>query len=205
MDFAEELNANMQFYGGLFTQSVIFVDGLKHRHIQRRFWTHFQQIQKFSDIPTHQYRWNQIFAKFIVFFFVFLVNAYSMVREMPTLFQLQIGSAVIAMRMYHIRIFHYMICSEIVRVNVKCMETRAIEAVILRGAAGRAVAEIRVIHHLTTKMIVCMNDAFGYSQLDTLLFSFFLPLTDLNWAYMRYHNLAPIDKISETFHRFVCG
>lgn len=97
-----------------------------------------------------------------------------------------------------------MIHMEIVRVNVKSMQMRAIEAAILQGAAGHALAEIRIIYHMTFEMVDCLNDVFGYSQFETLLFCYFLPLTDLNWAYMSYQRQAPMDRISKANHWFLC-
>lgn len=104
MEFAAELNANMQFYGGLFTQTVIFIDGLVQRQAQRKFWMYFQQFQRLFGVPTNQYRWNRILVKFYMLLLLFILNACSMVQEMPTIFQIQICTAIIATRMYHIRI-----------------------------------------------------------------------------------------------------
>lgn len=168
-----------------------------YRRAQREFWTcDSQHIRNLCREPLEQGKWNGILLRFMTLLITFIVNVLASLHEASTRDKIRVPAAIIATRLHHIRIIQYMICMEMIRVNLKVIGARAIRAGILQGAIKQCLAEIRSIHHVTLRMNDYMNDEFGYSQLQVVVFCYFIPLTDLNWTYMSFYYRDVSNKIS---------
>lgn len=201
------LNATVQLLAGLITYAVIFVDALANRRAQRAFWTYDSVHQReLHREPLKGRKWNGILLKVVILLITFIVNVSVSLQGTSIGFKVRTMPAVIATRMYHIRIIQYMICMEVMRENIRVMRTRAIEAGMLQGVEKQCLVDIRSKHRAILHMADCLNDAFGYSQFQLVVLCYFIPLTDLNWTYISYHLQDFLEKTSmemPSFH-FSC-
>lgn len=193
--FAVRLNTHMQYYGGLFTHTVIYIDGIIHRREQRIFWKYFQKFRDLSE--NNLYKWNSPIIMITSLSIIFLLHMLLSVWDQSSKDQVIIITAVVVTRIYHIRIIQYVTYMEIVRANIEMMRLRTIEATVLRGVVKELLKEVRVIHQMTIVMVDCFNTIFGYSQFEVVLFCFFLLLTDLNWGYLNFNTTDWINMACE--------
>lgn len=121
--------------------------------------------------------------KLVILLITFIVNVSVSLKGTSVGFKVRTIPAVIATRMYHIRIIQYMICMEVIRQHIQVMQTRASGAGMLQAVEKQCFVDIRSIHRAILHMADCLNVAFGYSQFQLVVLCYFIPLTDLNWTY----------------------
>lgn len=197
MNFAEGLNAKMQFAAASFMQTITFVDAFVHRGDQRRLWAYARVASELLHIQSDGYEWNRIVFIFMGLLLVFVVHGLTTTWAQSYTYKVQVLIPMILIRMYHIRIVQFMVAMELVWVNVKQMKGRAMEAVILRGTVKDSLKSVRDIHGMTLRMVDCLNDIFGYSQFAIVMFCFFVLLTDYNWAYLNFIRQIPSERTSK--------
>lgn len=192
MNFAEGLNSRVQFAGAIFTQTIMFIDAFVHRSDQRKLWAYAQV----ASGALHIHRWKRILFIFSKLLIIFIVHGLSTTWAYSYTYKAQVLIPMILMRMYHIRIIQYMIAMELVCVNIKHMKWRATEAIVLRGTVKESLKGVRDIHGITLNMVDCLNDIFGYSQFQVVVFCFFVLVTDYNWAYLNFIRQIPSERTS---------
>lgn len=195
MQFSQALNANMQFFSGFFTYTVIFIDAFTHRRVQRRFWTHVQQFYRSLSVSSNQCKWKRIILKILMLLIAFTLNGLAVTWRLSRTSTAQIWTAIIATRMYQVRIMQYMIYMEIVRGNIKRMRTQMTQINNFPTKTKQTLKKIRTIHEMMWHMVNCLNEIFGYSQVLVVLLCYFLALTNLDWMYIALREYTSINKL----------
>lgn len=184
LSIADQINSNLQVYGGLLTYSIIVIDAIIYRRKHSKFWLQFQECFTLFKLHQTYYKWNQIILQFVVLFVIFCINVSIALTIISIDDMIELVAVFIVVRMYHIRIIQYVIYVEIIRGNIKMIYLRIIELAVSRGKEIEFLKEIRGIYLNTFDMVDGLNESFGVSQCAVVSFCFFLLLSDTNWSYL---------------------
>lgn len=129
---------------------MIFVDAFMRRREQRMFWAYFREYHEFRTFFTNGIALSLNIPRCSSFIIHTLLATW---KEQAT-----IATAIVVIRIYHIRIIHYIV--QVIRANIVVMQRRTNEATVLRGVVKKSPQEVLVIHEITIKMVECSNTIF---------------------------------------------
>lgn len=214
-EFLEIFNQILQYLAALFTYLLTIVDSFVHRRAHTRFWNLVQRIdQNFyqqSRFTFRCYGW-----KFIEFFSVMSLSTYLISTVSNNTFFLLICVYDI---IGEVRVFYYLFCLEILHFQLKMIET---EMKIIQNNLNQTKVDysnpaqfsestnrvsfefelqrlkwIRGYFHCAYEMVNLLNEIFGWSQVQTISFLFYLLLTNLNWVYMNFYTCTAVQFIGK--------
>lgn len=192
------VNNSLHYSTALVTYWSILIESYTQRQMQRKFWEAITCIdEEFHDhtrftLSSYLFRLIELFTIFSIIqmgiagYFVSYTTYYPVV---PYLLAYNI-----MIKMYQLRIFYYLFYVELINFELKAIEheikntstnsrsdyRRSPESMI---SPIKSIKWIRKYYCLVHLLNVCLNSIFGWSNFTTILCSFYLLLTDLNWAY----------------------
>lgn len=189
------VNNSIQYVSAVTAYWAIILESYFQRGSQRQFWIIYDQIseQNFrQSVPD--------FRKYLIIFSEYLF-VFSFIQMLLTqYFFVFVGNYIyfnvtyiIVVKMYQNRIFYYLFFLELVKHELESIqrEMNGIVAISkcknFRYLEQNCLKRIREHYKLVYEMVNCVNEVFGWSQFTTILFALYLPLTDLNWAYLRIY------------------
>lgn len=188
------VNNSIQYSSGLIAYWMIIMESYIQRKHQRHFWTIYKQA-------CHQncrHKSPNLRNYLLLFFEYFLIFSLIQIYLMEYFFFF-VGSFIYFMFTYHVlvkmyqnRIFYYLFYVELIKHELITIQKELKRLVAISKSDNfvwerNRYANLRKYYQLIYEMVCCLNEIFGWSQFTTILFCLHLPLTDLNWAYIRIH------------------
>lgn len=202
-DFVEAVSELLQYLSVLFTYWLIIYDSFVNRHVNRKFWMNLKWI----DAHVHSQS-SLNFRSFIVQFMEFFPIKMCMV---VVVIVCNIDSFKIdfmynfLFKIVHMRSFYYLFCLEILTFQLEQIETelQSVSSVInipklhalnIRESIYtfelKRLKWIRDYVRCAHEMTADLNRIFGWSHVATILSSFYLLLSQLNWSYAHFHEFS---------------
>lgn len=201
-DYSEVLNQILQYAAAIVTYWLIIFDSISNQKAHKCFWHVFQYIdEKFccqSSFTFKQYK-----VKMCEFFSMTIPTTILMLFTFDY-FAIALASAYNALVIIcELRVFFYIFCLEIIYLQLK-MIAKDVKMLQSHFGVSKTIAcpisERSIIHsfqfkrfkwfrgyfHCIHKMVILLNDIFGWSHVAAILFCVHLILTDLNWFYLNY-------------------
>lgn len=191
------VNRTIQYTSALLTYWLVIFESYIQRSYQRQFWCIHEQTKKYNSPPRRHRHPNfrnylfkcieylSIFSLiqiFLMFYFKFYVGDF---------FYFMI-TYIILVKMYQNRLFYYLFHLELIKHEMEIVQDELKRIVLiskwnLNDLEKNRFRQLREHYKLVYEMVNCVNEIFGWSQFTTIFYSFDLPLTDLNWAYLRIY------------------
>lgn len=206
----EGVNDSIQYFVPLFTYWMTIFDSISQRNTHKHFWKVFQRLSNHCNISLRSYT-----IKIIEFFAVTLAitHALDWEREFTSFFFML--PYVVVTRMFQIRIFHYLLCLEVIhfqlvtiegeiRTLIRYSNLRKCHSAMLGGLSIDEIQKLKSIRKSVVNvygMVDCLNQVFGWSHLGAILCAFYLVLTDINWIFTL--EMTVLFSICECFTLFV--
>lgn len=192
------LNVKVQNFSGLLTYCFIIIDSVIHQKQQRDFWRIFMNFQEYNGNQKNISLRSVVFklVEFHTLSIVYIAWLISDEIYESHLMVLNITAAVLV-KICQSRIFHCMLCLDIITMNLKSIRMEAIKSSVLIGTVKESTKAIREMYQLILDMMNCINDIFGFSLLATVLYCSYYFLADLNWSYFYLSSLPTRHKISK--------
>lgn len=193
----ERLNLAVQFCGALFTYALIWIESTTNQNPQRDFWKIHNKIHECYDDRKH-FSWQSFIIKFTehnlitALFMAFLVYTSSSFHIITLISGLEI-----LIKINQFRIFHYMLYLDMIRMNLNIAQVEAIKASILIDSVKESVERIRELYQMIFEMVNKLNVIFGFSHLAAVLYCFYCPIVELNWAFVYFRYLSLPSKIGK--------
>lgn len=194
------VNDFVQYSAPLYTNWLIIFESIFQQHSHSRFWKIVAQInQQYRGQFEQTYR-CYVF-KFIEFFVctitLFWIMFFSMMESMETLNI--VLPYLIIIQLFHIRIFYYLLCLEVVQNQLTIIEyeiknTKYSTNILDTGK------KIREHFYRVYELVNLLNGIFGWSQVVAVPCCFYLLLTDCNWLYAHNHSIETSQTIGVLFY-----
>lgn len=186
------VNNLVQFISALITYWMIVIESFYQRKYQRRFWQIYWE-QKHASKP------NIRIYLFIFIEYTFLFTAIQLIlmhyfSVIHGVFVYFLFTAFVYIKFYQYRIFYYIFYMKLVQENLRLLEIQ-FNVEKQGNSMNKHFNLIRKNYQRVHEMISCLNHTFGWSQFFTILFSFHILLTELNWSYWGLHKRSAPYKI----------
>lgn len=202
-DFAEAVSELLQYLSVLLTYWLIIYDSFVNRHVNRKFWMNLKWIDAYGHSQS-RLNFRGYIVKFMEFFpvkmcmvaivIVCKINSFKIDFMYNSLFKI-----------VHMRSFYYLFCLEVLTfqlkeieieiqnvasvINIPKLKTLNIRKSIYTFEAKR-LKWIREYVWNAHEMTRDLNRIFGWSHVATILSSFYLLLSQLNWSYAHFHEFS---------------
>lgn len=165
---------------------------------KRKLWNVFRLIDQ--NYCSHRNFCGNYLFKFMTYFglmcFVYLAYLCSVIEFGGMQYVPFWVSYVFLMLMHQHRIFFYFFCLELIKNELKIIEDEVNKMLDIHKTMKLTFREfevnrlkwIREYYGLVYELSECVNLVFGWSNLPTILVSFSLILTDVNWYYWKWYN-----------------
>lgn len=192
------VNNWIQFMSAVLTYWIIIIESYFRRSYKRRFWIIYGEIRqcryKFRcrpENPNSKFYFFLLFEYFVCFSIIQLILWNFFISFVGNFIYFNI-SYIILVKMYQNRLFYCLFYLNLIKYELNSAEAELKFIVTISRNNFEeldlsCLKPIREYYRLMYEMVRCINEVFGWSQVATILFSFYLPLTDLNWAYIRIH------------------
>lgn len=200
MKVIELTNAQLQYFGALFTYFVIYTESFLNRHTQCSFWSHIH----LNDAGM-QNKCYMVLLKFgypvAVLSTHFVMNA--LFSEMPREAIVLSLTVTVLVRIYLLRILYYAIHLETIRIKLESIHVQAAKVSDSTSISVGCLTVIRRSYEQLFNMVFSVNEIFGYSQLTLVAYCFFLLFVDFNWYHVGFVQAQKTSKCSINRHVFV--
>lgn len=183
--FIEAINELIEYSGSVYTFILIICDSFLHRHTQKRFWQFIQHLET-NAYPIGTFSFRSYKIKFIEFFTCSISGLIYRLLPSSAIIGYQrlhvYCGYMIPVRLCQIRIFYYILCMDIVHLQLKYIkhELHTIDKELLK------LKQIRDHFQYVHKTVNLLNTMFGWSQVALVACCFFSVFTDLNYAYILF-------------------
>lgn len=193
----EKLNLTVQICGALCTYALILIASIFNRDPQREFWNIYNKIQRGFGDRKHFF-WRSFVIKFIEHNIVTTSFIAFLLYKTYNFYRMTLLAAVeILVKISQFRMFHYIFYVDIIRMNLSIVQVEAIRASILIGTVKESTIAVREIYMMIFEMGNKLIEIFGFSHLATVLYCFYCPIVDLNWAFVHFRYLLLSSKIGK--------
>lgn len=196
----ETLNEIVECSASLCGYWLIIFDSLLYRRAHRRFWMIFQRINK----PIHRHS-NVIPRSYVIKIVEFytaniLISCISW-QTLPGSSFLSYVIYIFPIKICQLRLFYYVFCLEIVLYEMKMLQNEIKHMDNIANCCSNAdrmdPSSSFESHRIKwarkydsiEEMVNLLNEIFGFSQVGTVLFCFYVQFTDLNYFYIHFDEL----------------
>lgn len=207
LKFAEAISECLQYTAALYTYLSIIFDSFVYRRTHARFWQmfeHLHQQQKIAcscngrpfDFAHRNYMIKlSLFGLKVAVTCAIRLGGHSMQK-----FEID-APYVCLFTVCEIRMFYYLLCLEIVNGQLKMVAMKC--QWIVNGFnccdaehVQQRLKNIRQNVGSVHSMVCHLNNIFGWSNFTAISFSFCFILTELNWYYVHFEELSPLNLFS---------
>lgn len=210
LKLAEAFSECLQYTVALYTYWSIIFDSFVSRQTHTRFWNIVERLEQQKHIcccscncGNSTFTLRNYLIKLSLFGLkigitcAIRLGGYSMQK-----FEID-APYVVLFTLCEIRMFYYLLCLEIVHVQLKMIE-RKCRCVVKDETICCNIEDLRM--HLkwirqyfgnVHDMIDHLNVIFGWSNVTAISFSFCFILTELNWYYVHFENISPLNTFSK--------
>lgn len=201
----EAISEFLQYSIGLMTYWLIIFDSFFHRHTHRNFYEILERI--YDRFYMSKFTLRSYVMKIVEYFFITLsivVIRLAINNFVNTVIDFAYA---VLFKICQLRIFYYIFCLEIVHSQLKTIEcelkkiqgsvvamnsirSRASKTSLLYFFELHRLQLIRRHYDCVYQMIGNLNKHFGWSNVASISYCFYLFLTDMNWFYIRHHELS---------------
>lgn len=206
-DFIEAISELLQYLSVLITYWLIIYDAYVMRQVNKKFWNKLKWIDGHIYCQSNLCFRNFI-IKFVEFFPIKICTVIITIAYNIDNFKIDFMYNFL-FKIFEIRLFYYLFCLEIIIfqleqieieiknvssvINVPKLHSLKIRKSIYTFELNRLKWVRNYVFNIH-EMIVDLNRIFGWSHVATILSSFYLLLSQLNWSYVHFHEFS-----------FVCG
>lgn len=202
----ESISEFLQYSIGLVTYWLIIFDSFFHRHTHRKFYEILEQI--YNRFYKSKSTLQSYVIKIVEYFFITLsivVIRLAINNFVDTVIDF---AYTVLFKICQLRIFYYIFCLEIVHSQLKAIEfelkkmqgpiiamnntimSRPSKISLVRFFELYRLQLIRKHYDCVSQMIGNLNTIFGWSNVASISYCFYLFLTDMNWFYIHHHELS---------------
>lgn len=208
----EEISEIVQYSTALNACWWIVLDNILKNKAHRGFWTILQQIDT-NYCSQSRCNFRNFLVKFIEFLSIKIV--FIIVLMIVSFISIIINIAYFTLfTMCAIRMIYYIFCLEVVHFQLKELEDElkamkiehvdcTSERISMPKSSQYYRFELKRFNwtrgyfHSIYKMVDCLNNAFGWSQVAGIIFCFCFVLTEMHWIYIHYDELREIHRIGK--------
>lgn len=204
------VNNTVQFSSAVITYWMIIFESYIQRKKQRQFWTIYKRISE-RNLNHRSPNLRIYLFKFCEFSIIFSCIQLILMKYFMAYrghFFYFMFTYFVMVKMYQNRIFYYLFYVEIIKCELQHIQYD-LKRIVAHSKQNRIkwkmqrFEKIRNYFQSVYQMVQCINQVFGWSQFVTILFCLHLPLTDLNWAYVRLLERTTGYKIGARIHSAV--
>lgn len=203
LQLAEAISECLQYTAALYTYLSIIFDSFVYRQTHARFWQMFEHLnhQQKTDSRVFDFRLRKYMFKLSLFGFKIAVTCGIRLGG-HSIQKFEIDAPyVILFTICEIRMFYYLLCLEIVNGQLKMVALNS--QWIVNGVAcydteyvQQQWKWIRQFFSDVHSMTCHLNNIFEWLNVTAISFSFCFILTELNWYYVHFEEISPLNTFS---------
>lgn len=212
LNLAEAISECQQYTVALYTYWSIIFDSFVYRQTHTKFWSIFERFSQqqihfcgccccccnhttFNFTLRNYMRKLSLFGLKVFVTCAIRLGGYSMQK-------LEIDAPYVVLFTFcEIRMFYYLLCLEIVNGQLQLigLKSKSIVNGLVCCNIEHACQQIKWIRQYFSSvydMICTLNAIFGWSNVTAISFSFCFILTELNWYYVHFQTISPLNTFS---------